>query len=478
MSPPLGEPDDPSDDRTRFADVGLGSVARSTKIVGRLPSRLVRNPAQLVAALFALAIVIGTLLLMIPGMSEDPGAAPFMTALFTSTSAVSVTGLQLVDTGTYWTGAGHATILVLVQLGGLGILTSTSIAFLVATRRLGLRGKLVGSVEQGALRSNDFRLAIRTVLLVTFAAELLIAVGIAVRLAAGGADSGSAIWRGVFHSVSAFNNAGFSLWPESLTRFAADPAMIGLFSAAIVAGGLGVPVWIDLRRSWHRPRRWSLHTKLTLVMSGALVIFGAGLITWMEWGNAETLGSESASTRIMGGIFASISSRSAGFSTFDYGFAREETLFLTDSLMFAGAGAASTGGGIKVTTLAVLFLIAWSEIRSKGDVEAFGRAIPAAIQRRAIAITVIGGTVVFFGAIALLQGVPFDFTSALFEGTSALTTTGLSVGLAPSMPTVAIWTLVAMMFIGRVGLITVMLAFALRERPRAYRNPEERPIVG
>ena len=466
------------DDRARLTDVGLGSVARSSKIVRRLPSRFVRNPARLVAALFALAILIGTFLLMLPGMSEDPGSAPFMTALFTSTSAVSVTGLQLVDTGSYWTGTGHVTILVLVQLGGLGILTSTSVAFLVAVRRLGLRGQVVGSVEQEALRSNDFRLAIRTAFVVTLVAEVAIAIGIASRLAAGGTDGGSAVWQGVFHSVSAFNNAGFSLWGDSLARFATDPAMIGMFSAAIVAGGLGVPVWIDLRRSWRRPRRWSLHTKLTLATSTILLLFGAGVITWMEWGNGETIGSESPSTRIMSGIFASITARSAGFSTFDYGFARGETLFVTDALMFAGAGAASTGGGIKVTTLAVLFLIAWAEIRSRGDVEAFGRAVPAPIHRRAIAITGIGATVVLFGGIALLQAAPFDFVSALFVGTSALTTTGLSVGLAPSMPAVAIWTLIAMMFIGRVGLITVMLALALREQPRAYRYPEERPIVG
>jgi Trk-type K+ transport system membrane component len=346
-------------------------------------------------------------------------------------------------------------------------------------RRLGLRGRLLARAETGALDLGDVRRVVRGVLVISVLFETLAAIALALRLGlAHDLPAGSAIYRGIFHSVSAFNNAGFALWSDNLVGFVTDGWISVTIALAIIAGGLGVPVWLELRRELRRPGQWSLHTKLTLTVTAILILVGFVAVLGFEWSNAKTLGALDAPGKLLASFFQAVTPRTAGFNSLDYGQMQPETLLVTDLLMFVGAGSASTAGGIKVTTLALIALIVWAEMRGQPDVDAFGRRIPAHAQRQALAITLLGLGAVALCALVLVVVSPFSLDRSVFEAASAFGTVGLSTGITGALPDAGKIALIVLMFLGRTGPLTLGTALVLRERERRFRYAQARPLIG
>lgn len=438
----------------------------------------VRNPAQLVLAAFVTLILIGTALLSLP-FSVDSGVPhhSVLDSLFWSTSATTVTGLGTVDVANFSL-FGELVLLGLIQLGGFGIMTIGSVLAIVASRRVGLRQRMLAQAEIGAVDIGELRYLISAIAKITLLVETSIAVILFIHLSDASHDGmGRAAYSSIFHAVSAFNNAGISLYSDSLIRFAADPLIVFPISAAFVIGGLGFPILVEFRKRVP-PRRWSLHTRITLMATAVLLIAGPLMVLVLEWTNAATLGPMGVWDKLQAAWFQGVSPRTAGFNTVDIGAQREPTLNIMTGLMFIGAGPASTSGGIKVTTFAVLGYAMWSEVRGDSDINVFNRRLPTAVVRQAMTVALLSVGTVFAAAILLTAISPFSFTQTLFEATSAFGTVGLSTGITNALPAFGKFLLVVIMLTGRIGPVTFVTALALRQRKRAYRFPEERPIIG
>ncbi|MEL7690945.1 TrkH family potassium uptake protein [Citromicrobium bathyomarinum] len=438
-----------------------------------------RDPIRLIPLLFLAAILVGTILLSLPFATTVGARAPLLTALFTSTSAVAVTGLIVVDTPTYWSGFGQGVILLLFQVGGFGIMTSATLLGLMAGRSFGLRDRMATQVERNRLEKHDALSALKLILGITVVVEGVVAIILTARLMGGyGETPGLALWHGVFHSVSAFNNAGFSSYSDSLMGFQDDPLFLGPIMISIIITALGFPVMQDLRAHGIAWRRWSLHTKITVWGTAALLLFGFVAILAMEWDNPATLGPMGWGSKILNAAFHSVMPRTAGFNSLDVGAFHDETLMTNFFLMFVGGGSAGTAGGIKVTTFFVLFAIVLSEILGRQDSGLFQRRFGREIQRQALTVTVLSATLIFAATtyIASISGLPLD--DILFECISAFSTVGLSTGITAKLPAGGLVALIILMFVGRVGTITVATALALGGRDRPYRYPQENPIVG
>ena len=428
---------------------------------------------------FGIAIAAGTVLLLLP-FATSPGHStdPF-DALFTATSAVSVTGLIVTDTADHWSGFGQVVILLLIQLGGFGIMTLSSLVALLLSRRLGLTRRLRAQAEANALNAGDVRRVVIGVALISLVFEAVATVVLTWRFAVDEeANLAEAFYRGLFHAVSAFNNAGFSLFDDSLEGFVGDWTLCLTIGLATIAGGIGFPVWTELRQSLLRPKRWTLHTKLTLSTTAVLLVVGMVVIVVNEWSNPGTLGSLDPPQRLLAGWFQSVTPRTSGFNSLDYGQMREGTLFFTDVLMFIGGGSASTAGGVKVTTLGLLGFVVWAEVRGDPDVNAFGSRVPDLAQRQAVTFVMLAVSVVTAATLAVVVMGDIGLSSALFEVISAFSTVGLSTGVTDQIGVGAQSVLVVLMFVGRVGPITLFAALVLREHRRLYRLPQERPIIG
>jgi len=441
--------------------------------------RGMRHPARLVPTAFLVAIAAGTVLLMLPMARAGPGGAPLLTALFTATSAVCVTGLTVVDTPTYWSPFGLGAILALFQIGGFGIMSGATLLGMLAGRRLRLSARMVAHAERGTLDAADMLGVLRLILIVTLVIELAVAAWLAAYLHYDrGLAWDRAAWTGLFHSVSAFTNAGFSTWSDSLIGFRSEAAMLVPVMLAIVAGALGFPVLNDLRRAPLRPAAWSLHSKITVL--GSLILLAAGFVATLaaEWTNPATLGAMGVGDKLLNSAFHSVTPRSGGLNTLDVGAFRIETLAINYVLMFIGGGSAGTAGGIKVTTFFLLGLVVWSEIRGERDVAIFGRRIGTHVERQALTVVLLAIGLVGMATLAVLALTDFPFHEVMFETISAFATVGLSTGITPDLPAAAQLIIIALMFVGRVGTITVATALALGAGHRPYRYPEERPIVG
>lgn len=438
-----------------------------------------RHPAQLVVLGFAVAILVGTVLLMLPVSRTGPGGTGFLTALFHATSAVCVTGLVTVDTPVYWSTFGEVAILAMIQVGGFGIMTLASLLAMLVWRRLGLRSRLTAAAETKTVGIGEVRSVVRGVLVITVVTESLIAVVLTLRFALGYDETwGRAAYLGVFHSISAFNNAGFALYSDSLIGFVDDPLVCLPIAFAVIAGGLGFPVWLELVR--HRARRqgWSLHTTMTVSTTAVLLVVGAVFVTANEWSNPGTIGSLDAPGRVLAGFFHSVMPRTAGFNAIDYGQARDGTLLGTCILMFIGGGSAGTAGGIKITTFVLLFWVIWAEVRGERDVEVHGRRIDDRAVRQALTVALLGVGAVIAATLALTEMTDHAVDLVLFEAVSAFATVGLSAGITADLPAAGQLVLVGLMFLGRLGPITLVSALALRERRTLYRLPEGRPLIG
>ena len=419
-----------------------------------------------------------TILLWLP-ISTASGRSPHLVdAAFTATSAVAVTGLTTVDTATYWSTFGQAVIIIGVGIGGLGVMTLSSVLALAVSRHIGLTQKMLMASETRTDRLGEVGTLVRAVIITSLTVESVLAILLFPRFMADGESIGSAAWHAVFMALSVFNNAGFVILPDGLAPHVGDwwlglPIVLGSF-----LGAVGFPVLMNVARMWRAPRRWALHTKLTLAMYTLLSAATFVLIPALEWGNEKTFGGMDWSEKILNALVFSVNSRSSGLSLVEISDLRESTWFLQDALMFVGGGTASTAGGIKVTTLAVLILAIVAEARGDRDMEVFHRRIPKDTLRLSVAVAFVGATLVGLATLVLLPITGLHLDAVLYEVISAFGTVGLSTGITPELPAAAKWVLAVLMFAGRTGTMTVAAALALRSRPRVIRMPEERPSVG
>jgi potassium uptake TrkH family protein len=448
-----------------------------------------------VLAGFVMLILAGTALLSLPFAVDDGfDRLGIRDALFWATSASTVTGLGTVDVATFSL-FGELVLLALIQVGGFGIMTIGSVLAVVATERIGLRQRLLAQAEIGAVNVGELKGLVIAIAKITVVVEATIATILAVHLATvDGIGLGRAAYSGAFHGVSAFNNAGISLYSDSLTRFANDPLVVFPITAAFVIGGLGFPVILQVVRHLARSRpttggrrpvaRWrhrgamNLHARITLGATAVLLAVGPLVVLAAEWTNPATLGPMDVWDKLQAAWFQGVTPRTAGFNTIDIGSQREPTLNIMTVLMFIGAGSASTSGGIKVTTFAVLVVAMWSEIRGHRDVTTFHRRLPEHAVRQAMTVAALGIGTVVGTAIVLTAISPFHLTDTVFEATSAFGTVGLSTGITNDLPAVGHYLLVLVMLAGRVGPVTFVAALATRRHPLPYRYPEETPIIG
>ena len=441
--------------------------------------RPLTHPARLLPLALLTSIGIGTALLMLPASRPGEQEATFVAALFTATSATCITGLTVVQTPTYWSPFGQVVILLLIQVGGFGIMGLATLIGVFVTRRLGLTTRLLAQAESKTLSLGEVRRILVRVAVIMLSFELALTVVLTLRFWLGyGYSAGKALWHAVFHAVSAFNNAGFALYGDSLERFVNDPWVCLPVAITVIAGGLGFPVLIEVMRELRTPRRWSMHTKVTLFGTALLLPIGMVLVLLFEWSNPQTLGALDAPGKLLAAFFQGMTPRSSGFNTVDYDAMSTDTWAVTTALMFIGGGSASTAGGIKVTTFFLLGFVILAEVRGDEDVAVFDRRLPVTAQRQAVSIALLGVGVVGIGTLLMVAMTKQPLDRALFEVTSAATTTGLSTGITADLPPSAQMLLVVLMFVGRVGPAVAAAALALRSRRRFYRLPEGRPIIG
>jgi trk system potassium uptake protein len=437
------------------------------------------SPARYVALGFASAIVIGTLLLLLPAARRGPGGASLPEAFFTATSALCVTGLTVVDTPTHWSPLGHMIILILAQIGGFGIMALASLLGVLVSHQLDMSSRMAAAAETRNRGLGGVRSVLVGVAVTGLAVEGVLAVVLTLRFGKQyHLPWSQALWHGVFHSVSAFNNAGFALYSDSLVPFATDPWICLPLCTGVIIGGIGYPVLFGLRREGLKPKLWSLHTRLTVV--GTLLLIVGGMVFYLaaEWTNQRTLGPLGLWSKLHLSFVCSVMHRTAGFNVLDLSGMHTGTWLGTDILMFIGGGSGGTAGGIKITTFSVLIMMVRAEIRGDNDVAAFRRRIPRTVQRESLAVAFLAlGTVI---STSILFSLTTDITldESLFEIISATATVGSSTGITKDLPVPHQMVLALLMFIGRTGPTTLATALAMRKRERLYRFPEERPIVG
>lgn len=431
----------------------------------------------MVVAAFVGLITFGTLALSLPLCYDGGRRVPLVDALFAATSAVTVTGLGTFDVERLSL-LGELVVLVMIQIGGFGIMTVGSLLALFASRRIGLRQRLLAQAEIGALDQSEMRQLVYGIAAITVTIEAMVAAILALRLWTEHDTSAiPALYQGVFHSVSAFNNAGISLWSNGLTPFVNDPVITLAISASFVVGGLGFPILLQfIRRT--RIRQWSLHTRVTLSGVAVLLIAGPLMIAVFEWTNPQTLGPLDLGGKLLASWFQGVAPRTAGFATVDVSGMSEPTLLGVSALMFIGGGPASTAGGIKVTTFALLGFVLWSEVRGDTDINVFDRRLAPTVVRQAVTVVILAIGSIMAVTLTILVTTDVTLTPALFEATSAFGTVGLSTGLTPELPFVAKTALVLLMLAGRVGPTTLVTALAYRQRLQTFHYPEDRPIIG
>ncbi|QZY52631.1 TrkH family potassium uptake protein [Leucobacter tenebrionis] len=455
----------------RVHDLGVRVRARARYLAGH-------SPARIAILIFAAATLLFTALLMLPAAARSGFATPLPDALFTAVSAVTVTGLTTVETGEHWSMFGQVVILVAIQTGGLGVVTIALLLARMVTRRLGVSGRVFAKESIGTAGLGDVGRLLRVVVLTTFVIEGALAALLIPTFAVAEGSVLDGVWYGVFYAVSAFGNAGFSPHVGGLMAFADNGFVLVPIAAGVFVGSFGFPVFLNLIRVRWTRRKWSLHTKLTLYTTTILML--AGAVAWgaFEWNNPDTVGHRSWWERIGGALFASIMMRSGGFSAVDTQASTSTTMLLSDAMMFVGGGSGSTAGGIKVTTLAVLFIAILAEARGTRNTNALGRRLPNSILRLAISVVFLGATLVLAAAGLLTIVSDAKLDRILFEVISAFATCGLSVGISSEVGSFGKYVLSALMLMGRVGPIALASALAIRQRQEAFTLPEERIVIG
>lgn len=440
------------------------------------------HPTRVLVVGFLLMIVFGACLLSLPVSSKNGTWTDFLTALFTATSATCVTGLVRVDTATYWSTFGQMIILLLIQIGGLGFMSMATLFSFLMRRTITLRERMVMTTS---LNVNDMAGVVRLtrrVLCGTLLFESVGAVVLSIRwIPRFGLCRG--IYKGVFHAISAFCNAGFDLMGDiapfsSMSAYALDPVVNLTLVLLIGIGGLGFYVWNDIyeNRTMHHLR---LHTKLVLLTTGVLLIGGAVLIAFCEWENDATLGQMPIPARFMAAVFQSTTLRTAGFNTIDQGAMTGAGQAVSILLMFIGGSPGSTAGGIKTVTVAVLFLTAVTALRGKSHIAVFGREISPRSVMNAVTMLMVGFTLVIAGAVILSSCNALPFSDCLYEAVSAFGTSGVTTGITQLLDPISQVTLIVLMFLGRVGVLTLGVAVLMRhQREPKIRYPDAQLFVG
>lgn len=447
-----------------------------SKLYDTLKERL--SPSQLILLGFLLLISIGTILLLLPISTASGERMSFINALFTATSAVCVTGLIVVDTSTYFSPFGKTVLIILIQFGGLGIMTLTTLFAVLLGRRITLRGRIIAQETLGYISRSDIIKLVISIIITTAILETIGAVVLFLRfLISYNFPLMKALVFGIFHSVSAFCNAGFSLFTTNFENFSSDSIINFSIIFLLFLGGLGFGALMDIYnlRSF---RKYALQSKMVIAISLGLIVVGTSLILLMEYSNPATLGPKSFGDKLLSSLFQSMTPRTAGFNTVRINALNQASMFIIIMLMFVGASPGSTGGGIKTTTFGTLFFASLSAIRGKKDVEIFERRLPASNIWRALAVTSIALTVISFVTILLLISEKKPLIDIMFETVSAFGTVGLSTGLTPNLTSIGKFFLVVTMFIGRVGPFTFALALSLREKRTLFRYPIERVTIG
>ena len=442
------------------------------------------STTQIIALVFAGIILLGATLLTLPVASRSGISCGFFPALFTATSATCVTGLVLFDTWSQWSGFGQTVILLLIEVGGLGFMSAAAIVIFLLRRKVGLKQRMVMAQ---AMSVNDMQGVVRLQKLVIFGSLGVQAVGMAVLFARFLPEFGltRAVKWSVFHSISAFCNAGFDIFGvlepgKSVMLFNDDPVVLIVLMALITIGGLGFLVWQELAavRSF---KKFSVYTKLVLIATGCIILIGSGVILLLEWDNPETFGPMPVWQKILNAFFQTVTLRTAGFASVDQGALTEATKAISMVIMIIGGSSGSTAGGLKTVTFVVLVLFIWSKARGRNTVHIFKRTIPQEKALDATTIFLIMTGLAFFGSFFITATAPISvsFTDALYEAVSALATVGLTAGITPVMGVPAQALMIAFMYFGRVGILTISLGFLMGDKAEdRFRYADTNLLIG
>ncbi|MDD4099809.1 MAG: TrkH family potassium uptake protein [Candidatus Cloacimonetes bacterium] len=445
---------------------------------GRLYQALTDNPPVSLMISFAFVILIGTVLLMLPAASVSGRVTPPVDALFTATSATCVTGLIVFDTGSYFSLFGQLVILALIQIGGLGIMTISTAFALIMGQRLTLKLESVMYSVMGKNTQFDLFQLIKSVVLVTAIIEISGAILLFFVFSAS-MNPAAAMYSSIFHSISAFCNAGFSLFQDSFISFGDNPLLNFTITSLIILGGLGFAVLIDLYRyvvKADKVRKLNLHSKIVLSASFILLLIGFVAIYWAEYHGA--MGGFTISRRVMSSWFQSVTMRTAGFNTIDFSVINPATVLVSLALMFIGASPGSTGGGVKTTTFAVLLLSVSSMLRGRKELSLFNRKISLSNHREATSLITLAALIVFVVIFILLMVEGKAFDKIIFEAISAFGTVGLSMGITARLSIVGKLLITLLMYIGRIGPLTMIYALSLRKVQTRISFAEEKIAIG
>lgn len=448
------------------------------------------KPPQIIILSFLSAIIVGALLLNLPVATTANKSPGIINSLFTATSATCVTGLIVKDTGSFFSPFGKLVILCLIQAGGLGIMTFSTMFAILLGRKLSISQNLTVKSTLGHSKIEKLSNLITYIVAFTFSIEALGAILLYFRWSATMGWSGIAgLKKAVFHAVSAFCNAGFSLFPTSIMAFRSDWVVVTIFSSLIIIGGMGFVVFLDIPKLkfWRKdraliPSRISLQTKIVFLVTVSLILLGTTGVFLFE--NSYALGGMPFKEKVASCVFTSIAPRTAGFNVLQTGSLRPVTLFMLIILMFIGASPGSTGGGIKTVTFGIIIAAFYSMFYNKDRINLFGRTIPKQVYRRAAVIVFLGLGIVIASTLLLSMTESIGtqsnhyFLSLLFESTSAFGTVGLSTGITPYLSSLGKVVIMCTMFIGRLGPLTIALAIAMRKDKIDYRYPEEKLMVG
>lgn len=435
------------------------------------------SPYQVLVFAFAGLILVGAFLLMLPISSIDGSSLSFVDALFTATSAVCVTGLIVVDTGHYFSMFGQLVLIILIQIGGFGVMTITTIIAVIMGKKIQLRSRLIAQESLNSLSVGGIvkliKLLVKTTLFIEFIGGLLLSVRLYPEYGLKG------IYMGFWHSISAFCNAGFDIFGgTNIFNYNRDPIFCITIALLIIIGGIGYGVTVEVanKRRWSK---FSLHTKVVLVTTVALLVIGTVVLFCLEYNNADTIGTWDWWHKLIGAFFLSTTSRTAGYTIMDTGALHEASLFFMIILMFLGASPGSTAGGIKTTTIAIIFATVTSIIRGNDEVTLFKKRIEHDLIVKSLAIFYIAAAIIVIATMYLCVTEDFPFIKILFEVTSALATVGLSTGITAGLTIYGKLALILVMLIGRVGVLTFLMAVAMRNHKKVKIGyPSERIGVG
>lgn len=435
------------------------------------------NGMQILAMGFLFVIFVGGIILSLPISSASGEATNFIDAFFTSTSAVCVTGLVTLDTGSYWSVFGQTIIMILIEVGGLGFMSFTTLAAIILGKKIRLRDRLVLQDAMNAFNIQGLVKMVQYILIFTVSTQILGALIFSTQFIPQ-FGLGQGIFFSIFHSISAFCNAGFDLFGNSLMNYNSNVVVILVASALIIVGGLGFAVWIELY-NFRNAKRLSLHSKMVILMTVVLIFGGAVLMFLFEIKNPETIANMNVGDKVLNSLFASITTRTAGFNSIATGEMTTAGKFLTIILMFIGGSPGSTAGGIKTTTIGVLIVTVICVIKGKEDIQAFNRRFSKDLIYKAFTLFFIGGALVVVATMILsYTELGVSFMSLIFETVSAFGTVGLSVGLTGDLSEIGKIIIMIMMYLGRVGPLTVVLALTRKKTNTGIKYPEGKILIG